>query len=68
MRPRAAMRVTGDNGDGFVVGIVVGTIVGGRVVITGVVAGMVVGVVVTGADTLNVFTPIYPFESLKVTS
>ena len=66
--PSAAATVTEESGDFVGEGRGVGTVVGGRVVVTRVVAGMVVEVVVTGADTVNVFTPIYPFESLKVTS
>jgi hypothetical protein len=66
--PSAATTVTKERGDFDGVGRGVGTVVSGRVVVTRVVAGMVVEVVVTGADTMNVFTPIYPFESLKVTS
>jgi hypothetical protein len=41
-------------------------VVGGRVVAK--VVGIVVGTEVTAAITLKVFTPIYPLESLKVTS
>jgi hypothetical protein len=66
--PSAATTVTKESGDFVGVGRGVGTVVGGRVVVTRVVAGMVVGIVVAGADTVNVFIPIYPFASLKVTS
>ena len=52
-----------ERGDFVVVGRGVGTVVGGRVV-TGAVVGTVVGTGV-GAVTVNVFTPIYPFTSLK---
>ena len=64
---RAPTIVIGERGDCVVVGIGVGAVVGGRVV-TAVVVRTVVGAVVAGAVTVNVFTPIYPFTSLKYTS
>ncbi len=67
MTRRAAPIGRIDRGDFVVVGRGVGTVVGGREVIA-VVVRTVVGTVVAGAVTVNVFTPTYPFTSLKYTS
>jgi hypothetical protein len=62
-KERAATIGMRERGDFVVVGRGVGIVVGGREV-TAVVMRTVVGAVV-GAVTVNVFTPIYPFASLK---
>ena len=62
-KERAATIGMRERGDFVVVGRGVGTVVGGREVTVAVVR-TVVGTCVA-AVTVNVFTPIYPFTSLK---